>query len=124
MQRKSPQPQAGQHADETSPKRGETEGQKAQPGQESSYWSPADEPHHESENKFRNLSEDSLVGIYIIQDARFRYINPKMVEIFGYDAEEFYGGAAGRGADVMREIESQACSMPAEKFILHLHPWR
>ena len=42
----------------------------------------------ESENRFRSLSEDALVGIYIIQDSFFRYANPKMAEIFGYQAEE------------------------------------
>ena len=48
----------------------------------------ADEMLVESENRFRRLSDDALVGIYIIQDASFRYVNPKMAEIFGYDAEE------------------------------------
>lgn len=38
----------------------------------------------ESENKFRNLAEKSLVGIYLIQDGAFKYINPKLAEIFGY----------------------------------------
>ena len=42
----------------------------------------------ESENKFRDLSEKSLVGIYLIQDELFRYVNPKFAEIFGYDAGE------------------------------------
>jgi len=42
----------------------------------------------ESENKFRDLSEKSLVGIYLIQDELFRYVNPKFAEIFGYDADE------------------------------------
>jgi PAS domain S-box-containing protein len=38
----------------------------------------------ESENKFRDLAEKSLVGIYLIQDDVFKYINPKFAEIFGY----------------------------------------
>jgi PAS domain S-box-containing protein len=42
----------------------------------------------ESENRFRSLSDDALVGIYIIQDNLFRYINPKMIEILGYEVEE------------------------------------
>lgn len=42
----------------------------------------------ESEDKFRSLSEDALVGIYIIQDSFFRYANPKMAEIFQYTVEE------------------------------------
>lgn len=42
----------------------------------------------ESEMKFRNLVEESLVGVYIIQERIFRYVNPKMAAIFGYDVEE------------------------------------
>lgn len=42
----------------------------------------------ESENKFKNFSEQSLVGIYMIQDGFLRYVNPKFAEIFGYTVEE------------------------------------
>ena len=42
----------------------------------------------ESEEKFRKLAEKSLVGIYIIQDGLFKYVNPKLAEIFGYLPEE------------------------------------
>jgi PAS domain S-box-containing protein len=41
-----------------------------------------------AEAKFRRLVEQSLVGIYMIQDSRFVYVNPKMSEIFGFPAEE------------------------------------
>jgi PAS domain S-box-containing protein len=41
-----------------------------------------------SERKFRMLVEQSLVGVYIIQDDRFVYVNPRMAEIFGYTPEE------------------------------------
>lgn len=50
----------------------------------------------ESENRFRSLSEDALVGIYIIQDSFFRYVNPKMAEIFGYGVEELVDKIAPR----------------------------
>ncbi len=42
----------------------------------------------ESELKFENLLEKSLVGVYINQDKYFQYTNPKMSEIFGYTKEE------------------------------------
>jgi len=42
----------------------------------------------ESETKFRSLVEESLVGVYIIQDQIFKYLNPKLAEIFGYEAAE------------------------------------
>ncbi len=43
----------------------------------------------ESETRFRLLSESALLGVYIIQDNRFQYVNPAMAQIFGYTAEEF-----------------------------------
>ncbi len=42
----------------------------------------------ESESKFRVLAEKSLVGIYIIQDWKFKYVNPRFAEILGYGVEE------------------------------------
>lgn len=42
----------------------------------------------ESETKFRGLVEKSLVGVYIIQDGFFAYVNPKFAEIFGYTQSE------------------------------------
>jgi PAS domain S-box-containing protein len=42
----------------------------------------------ESERKFRDLSEKSLVGIYLIQQGLFRYVNPRFAEIFRYDVGE------------------------------------
>ncbi len=42
----------------------------------------------EEEDKFRNLVEQSLVGVYIIQEGKFPYVNPKLAEIFGYKQNE------------------------------------
>ena len=42
----------------------------------------------ESEEKFRNFTEQSFVGFYIIQDGLFEYVNPKFAAIFGYTVEE------------------------------------
>ncbi len=39
----------------------------------------------EAEAKFRNLVEQSLVGVYIIQDEKLVYVNPRFAEIFGYN---------------------------------------
>ncbi|HUJ27892.1 MAG TPA: EAL domain-containing protein, partial [Myxococcales bacterium] len=46
----------------------------------------------QSEDKFRALVEQSLVGCYIIQDGRYVYANPKMAEIFGYSQDEIERG--------------------------------
>ena len=41
-----------------------------------------------SEINFNILAEKSLVGIYLIQDGLFKYLNPKLAEIFEYTVEE------------------------------------
>ena len=45
--------------------------------------------HHESEARFRALVEHSLAGMYIFQNGRYRYVNPRCAEIFGYTVEDF-----------------------------------
>jgi diguanylate cyclase (GGDEF)-like protein/PAS domain S-box-containing protein len=45
----------------------------------------------DSEEKFRALVSQSLVGIVIIKDGKFSYSNAKFDEIFGYSADEVRG---------------------------------
>jgi diguanylate cyclase (GGDEF)-like protein/PAS domain S-box-containing protein len=47
-----------------------------------------EEALRESENKFRDLAEKSLVGVYLIQDDIFKYVNARLAEINGHAAEE------------------------------------
>jgi PAS domain S-box-containing protein len=42
----------------------------------------------DAEEKFRSLVENALIGIYILQDGRYMYVNPKYEEIFGYSRGE------------------------------------
>lgn len=42
----------------------------------------------QSEKLYRALSERSLVGVYLIKDWKFEYVNLRLAEIFGYDIEE------------------------------------
>jgi len=48
----------------------------------------AEEALRESEAEFRMLSEASPVGVCILQDDLFRYVNPSFERIFGYRADE------------------------------------
>lgn len=48
----------------------------------------AEEGLKESERLFRDLTEKSLVGIYLIQDGVFRYVNSKFAELLDYRADE------------------------------------
>ena len=42
----------------------------------------------ESEAKFLNTMDATLVGMYVIQDLRFVYVNRTMAELFGYQVDE------------------------------------
>lgn len=50
----------------------------------------------ESEEKFRALAEQSLVGIGLIQDGIYAYVNPTFAGYFGYDADELIGESPAR----------------------------
>lgn len=45
----------------------------------------------DSDEKFRALVEHAVVGIYIIQDGKFSYVNKRLAEIFGYERGELIG---------------------------------
>ncbi len=38
-----------------------------------------------SEKKYRTLTENSLEGVYVIQDEKFKYVNPALVKMLGYN---------------------------------------
>ena len=42
----------------------------------------------QSEEKFRSLVEQSLVGVYIMQEEKFVYVNPGFEKIMGYSLDE------------------------------------
>jgi diguanylate cyclase (GGDEF)-like protein/PAS domain S-box-containing protein len=45
----------------------------------------------ESEHRYRSLSDLSLVGVYLIQDGVFRYVNPSFARMFGYEPDDMIG---------------------------------
>ncbi|WP_394234902.1 PAS domain S-box protein [Niallia oryzisoli] len=45
----------------------------------------------ETEDKYRSLTENSVVGTYITQDGKFVYVNQRFSGIFGYSQEELIG---------------------------------
>jgi PAS domain S-box-containing protein len=47
-----------------------------------------EEALRESEEKFRRLADNAGLGIYLIQDDQFRYVNRKFADIFGYRVDE------------------------------------
>ncbi len=47
-----------------------------------------EEALRESENKFRDLAEKSNVGIYLVQDSIFKYVNVRFAEMHRYTVEK------------------------------------
>lgn len=45
----------------------------------------------EQEAMFRTTMEAAQVGIFVLQDQRFKYVNPYLTRLFGYSAEEMVG---------------------------------
>lgn len=41
-----------------------------------------------AESMFRGIAENSMVGVYIVHNGRFRYVNARMAEMFGYTRKE------------------------------------
>lgn len=44
-----------------------------------------------SEERFRALAESSLVGIYVLKEGKYAYVNPAMAGVFGYSVAEMIG---------------------------------
>ncbi len=51
---------------------------------------PSDQTQKNSETEelYRAITDHSLVGVYLIQDDLFRYVNPALAQTFGYTPEE------------------------------------
>lgn len=45
----------------------------------------------QAEKEFELSIRNSLIGCYIVQDARFKYVNPEFMRITGYDEDELIG---------------------------------
>jgi len=46
-----------------------------------------------AEVRFRTIAEKSMVGIYIVQNNKVIYVNPRFAEIFGYDPNDLIGNS-------------------------------
>jgi|GEM_PF-667295 len=51
----------------------------------------AEEALQQSEEKYRQLTERSVFGVFIIQDAKMVYVNPSFAKMFGYSPREIIG---------------------------------
>lgn len=76
----------------------------------------AEDALQEAEAKYRSLVDESLTGVYLIQDGRFAYVNPRFAEIFGYEQDEIVGKkfVADLAAPDYREIIQENVRRRAE----------
>ncbi|HEY9001157.1 MAG TPA: PAS domain S-box protein [Mucilaginibacter sp.] len=51
----------------------------------------------DAELKFRTVAEKSIVGVYIVQNGKFVFVNPRFAEIFGYQPHEIINTMAVDG---------------------------
>ena len=70
----------------------------------------AEQVLREAEAQFRGLVEQSIAGIYIIQDGRLAYVNPRFAEILGYDS-----AAELTGSDALSVVAESERAAVAEK---------
>ncbi|MEP7377876.1 MAG: PAS domain S-box protein [Chitinophagaceae bacterium] len=77
----------------------------------------------ESEEKFRILVEQSLAGVYILQDEKFIYVNPGFEKISGYTANELLHGMSFTDVvhedDLKRVSENYTRRISGERFTDH-----
>jgi PAS domain S-box-containing protein len=72
---------------------------------------------HESEGRFRAVVEQSIAAIYVIQNRKIVYVNPRMREIFGYAPGEAFDPnplAHIKETDWLRVIEQMGLRMKGE----------
>jgi len=51
----------------------------------------AEQALQEAEAQYRNLVEETMVGVYVIQDDQYVYANPRMLEILGAESADVLG---------------------------------
>lgn len=64
---------------------------------------------HQAELTFRGLAENTVVGVYIVQNGRYRFVNPKMADMFAYGRQEMMtaAGALDLVIDAERDFVEQ-----------------
>nr|NQU93357.1 PAS domain S-box protein [Bacteroidota bacterium] len=68
----------------------------------------------ESEKQFRNIVDNSLVGIYLVQKSILKYCNLKFAQIFGYDTPDEI-----ENLNVLSIIAPESSDMVTEKMRRH-----
>jgi len=75
----------------------------------------AEQALQESEEKFRLISEQSILGIVLIQDGLIRYVNQAVSDLLGYTVEEMLGWEANAFAKAVHPDDLAFAMEQAEK---------
>ncbi len=69
----------------------------------------------ESEEKFRTITEQSFLGISIVQDNIIKYVNKQLAHIFGYTVEEIMNWEVGGFLNVIHPEDREMVAKQARK---------
>jgi len=69
----------------------------------------------ESEEKFRNIAEQSLIGIAILQNGKFKYINQRFADIAGRNEEDMKDWGPGEFINFVHPDDRQMVAEQARK---------
>ncbi|MFX1281584.1 MAG: PAS domain S-box protein, partial [Promethearchaeota archaeon] len=75
----------------------------------------AEEKIKESEEKYRTLSEQSFLGIAILQDDYIQYVNEQLADTFGYTIEEIMSWGKGGFLNVISPKDRQMVAEQARR---------
>jgi PAS domain S-box-containing protein len=86
---------------------------------------------HASEEKFRSIAEQSVVGIVITQDQKFKYVNEAVSEILEYPVEQILGWQVKEGylkivhpTDRALVMEQERRKLTGESDIVSYYAWK
>ncbi|MCK4779468.1 MAG: PAS domain S-box protein, partial [Candidatus Lokiarchaeota archaeon] len=75
----------------------------------------AEQKLKESEENFRNIAEQSFMGISVIQNGIFKYINERMAEVNGYPADEIKNWKSNEFAKIIHPEDREFVMEQANK---------
>jgi len=75
----------------------------------------AEQKLKESEEKFRNIAEQSLMGINVIQDGVFKYLNARTAEVNGYPLDELKNWNSNEFAKIIHPEDREFVMEQARK---------
>ncbi|MEJ2709037.1 MAG: PAS domain S-box protein [Anaerolineales bacterium] len=77
----------------------------------------------DSETRFRTIAENALVGIFMIRDEKFSYVNPRYAQMFGFHPEQMIDKIGPLDLAPAEELEN-ASEVVRQTLLAHGEPIR